>query len=100
MNILIKDIDFPRSGYIDIRLFADGRATTQEGAEMSYRELRVSKASPREGKWKWKIDGKPESGGTTGCATCSKCGAKVWATITNRELNFCPSCGSHNGKNK
>ena len=56
MNILIKDIDFPKRGYIDVRLFADGRATTQEGAEMSYRELRVSKASPCEGKWKKKAE--------------------------------------------
>lgn len=45
------------------------------------------------GRWIWEIHGKAESGGSLGCATCSECGKKTWATAVQGELNFCPNCG-------
>lgn len=58
------------------------------------------------GKWKIKIEGSAESGGTIGKYTCSECGKSAYATEFPRyfedkdgkwhDPKFCPNCGSHN----
>lgn len=39
MNVTIKNIDIPEGGYVDIRVFADGSATTVCNEHPYYREL-------------------------------------------------------------
>ena len=41
MSILIKGIDIPEKGYVDVRLFSDGRATTQTGDHPFFKEMEI-----------------------------------------------------------
>ena len=41
MSILIKGMDMPKDGFVDVRLFADGTSTTQTGESPFYKELDV-----------------------------------------------------------
>lgn len=41
MSVLIKGMDVPKQGYIDVRLFSDGRATTAIAEHPFYRELDI-----------------------------------------------------------
>ena len=45
-GIYIKDMAVPKSGYVDVRIFYDGRATTQTGEHPFYREMDVLKILP------------------------------------------------------
>ena len=45
-GIYIKDIAVPKSGYVDVRIFHDGRATTQTGEHPFYREMDVLEILP------------------------------------------------------
>lgn len=56
--------------------------------------LATVEAEPVTAEWKIRIEGKPESGGTLGKFTCSRCGKHAWATATSGELNYCPNCGA------
>ena len=39
MSVLIKGMEMPTAGYVDVRLFADGRATTATGESPFYKEM-------------------------------------------------------------
>lgn len=45
-GIYIKDMAVPKSGYVDVRIFHDGRATTQTGERPFYREMDVLEIPP------------------------------------------------------
>lgn len=42
MSVLIKGMEIPKEGYVDVRLFSDGRATTQTGEYPFYREMEIT----------------------------------------------------------
>lgn len=41
MSVIIRGMEMPKDGFVDVRLFADGRATTQTGEHPFYKELDV-----------------------------------------------------------
>lgn len=45
-GIYIKDVAVPKSGYVDVRIFHDSRATTQTGEHPFYREMDVLEIPP------------------------------------------------------
>ena len=47
MSIVIKDMEIPENErYVDVRIFADGRATTATGERPFYREMDVIELPP------------------------------------------------------
>ena len=46
MAILIEGMEMPKDGYIDVRLFSDGTATTQTGQNPFYKEFQVVEVPP------------------------------------------------------
>lgn len=42
MAVYIKGMKIPKEGYVDVRLFSDGRATTQTGEPPFYREMEIT----------------------------------------------------------
>ena len=78
MSVLIKGLEMPETGYMDVRIFRDGTATIATGTKPYYREL---KAEPvRHGKWLW-VDG----------VRCSQCNYKLQTTGLP---SYCPNCGA------
>lgn len=46
MGIYIKGMEMPSKGFVDVRIFADGRATTATGEDPFYREMEVIELPP------------------------------------------------------
>lgn len=46
MAVYIKGMEIPKEGYVDVRLFSDGRATTQTGEHPFYREMKITEVKP------------------------------------------------------
>ena len=66
----------------------------REQEEIGWDGLRTADIKGKRGTWRWKIHGKPESGGTLGEAICDQCGESTFATAVKGNLNFCPNCGA------
>ena len=49
MAIYIKGMEIPKEGYVDVRLFSDGRATTQTGEHPFYREMKITEVKEPHG---------------------------------------------------
>ena len=50
MSVYIHDIGIPKTGYVDVRLFSDGRATTQTGERPFYREMKIEEVPEKHGR--------------------------------------------------
>jgi rubrerythrin len=85
MSVLIKGLEMPETGYMDVRIFRDGTATIATGTKPYYREL---KAEPvKHGKW-------IEYPTADGMNQCSVCGVLRFG-----ESNYCPNCGARMDEN-
>lgn len=49
MAVYIKSMETPKEGYVDVRLFSDGRATTQTGEHPFYREMKITEVKEPHG---------------------------------------------------
>ncbi len=45
-SLLIKGMEMPLSGYVDVRIFCDGTATTADGRPPYYRSMSVDQLQP------------------------------------------------------
>lgn len=50
MAVYIKGMEIPKEGYVDVRLFSDGRATTQTGEHPFYREMKITEVKEPHGR--------------------------------------------------
>ena len=50
MGVYIKGMEMPKEGYVDVRLFSDGRATTQTGERPFYREMKTTEVKEPHGR--------------------------------------------------
>lgn len=89
MSVLIKGLEMPETGYMDVRIFRDGTVTIATGTKPYYRELKEEPV--RHGKWK---------SDCMGVLRCSECNAQApWKYgrdyIDYRwKANYCPNCGA------